>query len=130
MKRFIEHIRIIFLSLSVSLLIAHSIVPHDHHNNEQAKCEQQTVPPGEHNSDHKGLPVHCHAFNDLASEKAVNFYIIKPEQLPEFLPGCIPGSNETILTASGILYKEEDIRPVSHGFLTLCSLRAPPAIIA
>jgi hypothetical protein len=57
-------------------LCAHQIIPHDHHFAASYADQDKNCPASGHKSDHSpAFPVHCHAFNDLVSEKSRSFNI-------------------------------------------------------
>lgn len=60
-----------FLLLLASLaIVAHMIIPHDHHLASQVNGLKDSCQPVREGSHHHPLfPAHCHAFNDLAAEK-------------------------------------------------------------
>ena len=58
------------------VLTAHLMIPHDHHLMESFTGQEESCPASTDNTHHhSGIPVHCHAFNDLASEKAITFVL-------------------------------------------------------
>jgi hypothetical protein len=76
MSKIIRNIPVIFLWLATLVMGAHLIIPHDHHLadtylNQDDKCPVSSGKTG-HGS---GLPVHCHAFNDITSEKATTYFL-------------------------------------------------------
>ena len=63
------------LWLAVAAIWAHMIIPHDHHLGGSFSGEDLKCPASHQEQGHKSeIPVHCHAFNDLASEKARFFH--------------------------------------------------------
>jgi hypothetical protein len=77
MRKIMKILDGLFLLLAGLVIVAHQIIPHDHHFSESASGKENPCPYSNSKSDHHpGFPVHCHAFNDLASEKAI---IIIPE---------------------------------------------------
>jgi hypothetical protein len=71
-KHFIKYFRLLFLLLAGLAVSAHAIIPHDHHLSESSASSEDTCPFSNEKPDHhNGFPIHCHAFNDLASEKIV-----------------------------------------------------------
>jgi hypothetical protein len=74
MSKVVRTIHVFLFLLAGLAICAHLIIPHDHHLVESVTSQDESCPvsndkPGHHN----GLPIHCHAFNDLASEKAISF---------------------------------------------------------
>jgi hypothetical protein len=71
-KRLIKNTGIFFLLLAGLAVSAHMIIPHDHHIGDSSSGQEDSCPFSSGKTDHhKGFPIHCHAFNDLASEKIV-----------------------------------------------------------
>ena len=76
MRKAFKYIAVYFMWLAVVTMWAHMIIPHDHHISETFSDQEQNCPAShQHPGDKSEIPVHCHAFNDLASEKARSFYI-------------------------------------------------------
>jgi len=122
MTRIIRKLRISFLLLAAFVFNAHMIIPHDHHNLDSDIC-QYPVSSGTH---HQGFPYHCHAFNNLASEKATNFVIIKYNQSTDFIPDC-----STVIFNQPVRWVElydNHRNGVISGFQEFTSLRAPPSL--
>jgi hypothetical protein len=76
MRKIFKYTSAVSMWLAVAALWLHMIIPHDHHIMGTFSDPEQNCPVSNHQSDHKtGFPVHCHAFNDLASEKARSYQI-------------------------------------------------------
>ena len=128
--RIIRYIRISFLFLAVTILNAHLLIPHDHHQADSDLCQENKYPVSKDKSSHHPLfPAHCHAFNDLATEKAVVYDLIKYVKCPDFIPGSV-----LIPVASN--HKNSDgkifnliILPIDSRVKDPSSLRAPPSLI-
>ena len=76
MRNKIRYIPIGFLWFAWAVLTAHLMIPHDHHLMESFAGQEESCPGSADNTHHPyGIPVHCHAFNDLASEKAITFVL-------------------------------------------------------
>jgi hypothetical protein len=74
MSRIIKKISVFFLWLAWLVLTAHMIIPHDHHLADSVTGQGDSCPLSPDKSErHSGFPPHCHAFNDLTSEKATAF---------------------------------------------------------
>ena len=55
-------------------LLAHSVIPHDHHSFNAFAAVEDTCPAThEQPSHHDGCPIHCHVLNDLTTEKVATF---------------------------------------------------------
>jgi hypothetical protein len=125
--RIIRYMRAWLLFLAVVILNAHMIVPHDHHLADSDLCQETRYPASKDGkTHHPAFPTHCHAFNDLASEKAIVYNSIKYVKYPDFNPGSV-----LVLTGSNL--KETwgrifdfYVLHVNSVILELSSLRAPP----
>ena len=72
MRKILKNIPPFFLLLAGLIVIAHMIIPHDHHLSESGSDLNDTCPFSKNKTSHSThFPVHCHAFNDIASEKAI-----------------------------------------------------------
>lgn len=81
MRKVFKYIPVFSLWLACLAFVSHLIIPHDHHLIEANNNQEERCPVSNNNSGHhQGLPVHCHAFNDSASEKAVIYLLIKKNQ--------------------------------------------------
>lgn len=128
MRKLVKNIPVLFMWFAWLVLTAHLLIPHDHHLIESFSSEE-SCPASNSNTGHQGeFPVHCHAFNDLASEKAVTFILKRYIISIDFLFTNIP---DAIVSESQIpLFTFVEIRkpfPDSY-LLELSSLRAPPSI--
>ena len=82
MRKTFKSISVFFLWLAWLFILAHQIIPHDHHLVESVSYRGDSCPLSNNKSDHHPeFPVHCHALNDLTSEK-VNVIIMK-NQIPD-----------------------------------------------
>jgi len=78
MSRIIKSIRVFFLLLAGLAIIAHMIILHDHHLSDPINGQKDSCPVSNGKSGHHtGLPVHCHAFNDLAAKKLSSLILKK-----------------------------------------------------
>jgi hypothetical protein len=131
MTRIIKNIRIIFLFLAAFILNAHMIIPHDHHASDSDACQENRCPVSNDGTNHnRPFPVHCHAFNDLASEKAIVYHNVKHFQGKDIIPDCIFNFDYPNLKLSLIRYSDLFLfaMPVKSSVLELTSLRAPPLL--
>lgn len=118
-----------FLWLVGFIFIAHSIIPHDHHipdtfSNQDEKCHESDNKSG-HNS---GFPVHCHAFNDLTSEKLKPYHLSQNIQKSFFvlITSFDISDPELQVSCINITYL---FKPFSDSYiLELSLLRAPPVL--
>jgi hypothetical protein len=129
MKKNNSKIPVIFLWIAWLLLTAHSVIPHDHHSNELQGASEASCPVSGHEAGHHSkLPGHCHALNDLTSEKAIVFSF--PGNL--FCVDFIVPDNESLINYEAYLHSYIIIElpehlPVSH-LLELSPFRAPPVL--
>jgi len=117
-KRF----KLLLLIFAALVFNAHMIIPHDHHALDYDVCQGKSTNSGNHNN----FPFHCHAFNDLASEKAVNF-VISHAQITDLLPGCLTDNSIPKVYLSSIEISDVSKTPVNPCISEYSLLRAPPA---
>jgi len=129
MNRIFKSIRGFFLLLAGLAIIAHMIILHDHHLSDPINGQKDSCPVSNGKSGHHtGLPVHCHAFNDLAAEKISALNLKKNIrsgsvtiiQFPEFL----------VIELHAALIKNSDSRkPFPDIYFPDSSpFRAPPSV--
>lgn len=130
MSKFIKSIPISLLWLSWIVFTAHLVFPHDHHLTDSFTTKEDSCPVSKGNTGHQsGFPVHCHAFNDLVSEKAITYVISKYIHSDKISTGCYPDALTFNFPISGIPITDKPVPvPVSY-MLGLSTLRAPPSLI-
>lgn len=129
MTKIIKNIPVFFLLLASLALNAHMIIPHDHHVAESDAGQEDNCPVSNNRTNHHtGFPVHCQAFNDLASEKAITYIIIRNVQCRDFATSCVFDSAVSDLQLSCLRIFDVLRLPVNSFTLELSSLRAPPSI--
>jgi hypothetical protein len=115
--------------LAVAAIWAHMIIPHDHHLSDSFSGQEQNCPASHHQAGDKSeIPLHCHAFNDIASEEARSYHIsqiitdgfvalaILPDDLvPESQVPCVRINDFRTPVLNTLLYKTS-------------LLRAPPSL--
>jgi len=70
MRKILKYLQVFLFWLAGLTLSAHLIIPHDHHQGDEDLCQSNSCPASKSNPGRRtGLPLHCHAFNDLAAEK-------------------------------------------------------------
>lgn len=127
MRKTIKYLPLFFMLLAWMVLTAHQVIPHDHHLNDSYTNKEDNCPVSESKTDHnKGFPLHCHAFNDLTSEKVVKFVLANYIHFTLFPADGFsyafePGSHNLTLIVVG-----QDL-PEFH-LLNFSSLRAPPSL--
>jgi hypothetical protein len=128
MKKFFKYISVFFLWIAGLALSAHMLIPHDHHltdplSNQDKSCSNSN------NSNHKsGLPIHCHAFNNLASEKSKPVQITQNIQ-PSFVTFGILTDTSAFKLHGSFISLTDFQKPIFDSFtLELSLLRAPPSL--
>jgi hypothetical protein len=129
MKRAISRLRVLSLFIAVLAINIHMILPHDHHLAEVCSEQDNSCPVSKSTSGHHtGLPVHCHACNDLASEKAVSLVILK-HTLNNYTSGnsafvidSAPDFSVTAYFEINNIYSDSESQDIT-------SLRAPPVTV-
>lgn len=75
MSKIFKNISVFSLWLAWLVITAHLIIPHDHHLADSFTSKDDSCPVSNGKTDHSsGFPIHCHAFNDLNSEKAITYF--------------------------------------------------------
>lgn len=129
LSKVIRNIPVFFLWLAGLAVCAHLIIPHDHHLVQTVAGQHETCPvSNDKTGHHTGFPVHCHAFNDLASEKAATFVLKMNIQSDDITLCSIPDALAIKLQLSLIsIFKSIDPLPDPY-ILKLILLRAPPSL--
>jgi hypothetical protein len=127
MRKILKYLQVFLFWLAGLTLSAHLIIPHDHHISDSASRQESNCPVTDNqHGKHKGFPVHCHAFNDLATEKEIKHVFISLIQVKAADFNC---DNELLLyaTESSFTYISDKAHPlVKQFFVDLFPLRAPP----
>ena len=129
MRKVISKIPVLFLWAAWILLTAHSVIPHDHHSSESYGKSETSCPAPDHETDnHSKIPGHCHALNDLTSEKVQVFSFLSNFISIDFIQEDVSEikTSELYLHSCKILYLPEHL-PVSH-LLEHSPFRAPPVL--
>src|SRR5664279_4993662 len=114
----IRYMQVLFLFLAVAILNAHMIIPHDHHLADADFCQEKKYPGTKDRTTHyPTFPEHCHAFNDLASEKAIVYNLIKYIKCFDFTPGSILNPSVSNLQFSYVRIFDLYILPVNSAVL-------------
>jgi hypothetical protein len=132
MNKVFKYISALFLLLAGAVMVVHQTIPHDHHLSESVNNQDDSCPFSKHKTDHHPvLPVHCHAFNDLASEKVRTFVLRDNFQntslIFHYYKDVFAFDFDLQLTLVKVLDSGEPVTD-SH-ILELSLLRAPPSII-
>lgn len=123
MKGLIKNIRRFLLLVAILVINLHMIIPHDHHGDIQGKLNTCSS-SGEH---HPVFPPHCHALNDLVSERYLNIHLINNFDSWYFI---IPEGKTNIESSCSLagIYLKPFLLPVSS-LAESSSLRAPPNFV-
>lgn len=90
MIRIIKKIPVFILFVAGLAIMAHTIVPHDHHPVVTIASQEDRCPlTNDKTHQHPNFPVHCHACNDLTSESAATLAVIRNVQSKYFVITCI-----------------------------------------
>lgn len=122
-------ITVIFIWLAWMVLTAHLIVPHDHHLADSFAREDGRCPSSDSKSNHNGFPLHCHAFNGIASEKATQYVLVKNIQNYDSQSGCLKLQTISKFLISQITIFEDNEPLKDYYLLSFTPLRAPPSIV-
>lgn len=128
MSKALKNIAVFSLWLAGLVIIAHLMIPHDHHSdcsvfNEENECHAT-------NTDHPApaFPIHCHALNDLTFEKASPTIVVYND-FPtcdlftmRFFDSVISKS-----ALSGIKIKDSQNPVIETDILCLSPFRGPPS---
>ena len=129
MIRIFKNIHLYSLFLSALILNAHMIIPHDHHQADSDLCQEKSYPASNNRTNHHStFPPHCHAFNDMTSEKANTSVIITHFQSKDLTSSCMSDAYVLKTQFFGLRIGHLNYRPIVQIILNLSSLRAPPQI--
>lgn len=129
MGKVIKIVPVFFLWFAWLVVMAHMVIPHDHHLNDSFATRQDMCPVSNGETGRNNLPpLHCHAFNDLASEKATTFLLAKILQDKDIIISRFSDIFASELQIPGVaiynlLQPYRDLY-----FLELSPLRAPPSL--
>jgi hypothetical protein len=129
-SRIFKNISVLFLWLSGFIFIAHSVIPHDHHNPDTFSHQDEKCPASDNKSGHhSAFPIHCHAFNDLTSEKSKPYHL--PQNIQFSFFAFVTSVDRSGLELQVSCYNIIDLqKPVFTSYaLELYLLRAPPALV-
>lgn len=128
-QRNIKYISVFFLWFAWLVMTAHLMIPHDHHLADSFAHQGNSCPDSNGRSSHiPAFPVHCHAFNDLTSEKVFTYSFSHNIQCNNFFFSSISDPFAFIQLLRHITIT--DLRkPFPDTYLLgYSSLRAPPEL--
>jgi len=128
----LKNIAVFSLWLAGLVIIAHLMVPHDHHSdcsvfNEENECHASntTLP-----ATAPAFPIHCHALNDMTFEKAsVTIAVYKEFTACDLFTVSFFDSAISTLDLPGIKIKDFPKPLLETDFLRLAPFRAPPSFV-
>jgi hypothetical protein len=130
MRRVIKTFPVFFIFLATLVFYAHMIIPHDHHPLESDSSQEEKCPASDNGSgNHTRFPLHCHAFNELTSEKAVVCVIIRSIKSLDFGSDIMLNTNRFYFQLFTTIVSDGFIHPLNSGIPDLSYLRAPPMYI-
>jgi hypothetical protein len=128
-RKILKYTSVIFLWFAGLTLCAHLLLPHDHHIDSTFSSQNENCPASDNESGHHpGFPVHCHAFNDLVSEKFRTYQILPDIQYN--LNAFICSSEEIAFDLHIYCVRIIDLqKPFIDSYaLEFFLLRAPPSL--
>jgi hypothetical protein len=127
MSRIGKKIPLYMLWLASMALIAHMVIPHDHHICESFSSEEERCPESNNRTGHHhGFPIHCHAFNDLASEKAKTFHILRDFENEYIALQTTPDDLIPQPRVTDVVFNDQLPLLFTSPYCRLFLLRAPP----
>lgn len=129
MSKIIKNTPVFLLWLAGLAFCAHLMIPHDHHLGNTCSDQEDTCPVSNKKTSHSaGYPIHCHAFNDVASEKAISYHLIPHVQNQDVsIIGFLDGYTFDLQVACTTIFDIRKPFPDFH-LLELSQLRAPPSL--
>jgi len=128
LSKIFKYITVLLLWIAGLSLSAHLIIPHDHHSADIIIDQDENCPSSGHESGHSsGLPLHCHAFNDLTSERIRPFQISENIQFSIIMLSMLTDTYAVNSSSSYISFAELSKPFIDSYILEFSSLRAPPA---
>ena len=129
MSKIIKLISVFSLWLAGLIFTAHLLIPHDHRLPDLFTANENSCPSSHGKTGHNsGFPFHCHAFNDLVSEKVNIYVLLKDVQSYDMSTGCYPDTFTDKVQVFGIIIPDIQ-KPFLESFLLeLSPLRAPPSL--
>jgi hypothetical protein len=129
MRKVIKIIPVYFLWFAWLVVMAHLIIPHDHHLNDSFGTKDDICPVSNGKTGHSShAPLHCHAFNDLTSEKATTFLLAKVLQDEDFIISRFSDISAFGLQIHGVTICNLQKPCRDLYFLEFSLLRAPPSL--
>lgn len=129
-RKILKYSSVFSLWFAGFVMVTHLLLPHDHHFADTFSNQDENCPVSNDKSHHhSGFPVHCHAFNDLTSGKAIIYFVSKYIQDDNISSGDYPDSFTFSLPVSEIKITNNPIQDPASYLPGLSLLRAPPSLI-
>jgi hypothetical protein len=127
MRKYFKYMSFFPLWLAVLTMSAHQVIPHDHHLADPFSRKDNNCNASHNRSGQKsGLPLHCHALNDLASEKSRPVQISQNIQF-RFITFSILTDSSAFKLHSSWISLIDSSKPIFNSYaLEFSLLRAPP----
>jgi hypothetical protein len=126
-KKVTGYISFLSIWFALIIIIAHQVIPHDHHASDTNCVSEDVNPESSHNPFHNhGLPRHCHAFNELTAEETIRVVPVSSTLSDSYL---LTGNPEIPYSqVSVIIITEHHALQTKMPLQRLHSLRAPPQL--
>ncbi len=128
MRRLLKYIPVFVLWLAGIGLCGHMIIIHDHHAETASLAQEERCPASDQHNHHSGSPIHCHAFNDVASEKAIIFQFVSDIQCNDLILSVTNKDYAIELSMCQLSVPDQRIQYQSAFYQDNFPLRAPPSI--
>jgi len=127
-----KNLTVFSLWLAGLVIIAHLLIPHDHHSGSGIFDKEDTCHSDNAGHKHKSpvFPLHCHALNDLTFEKTSTVFVADNN-----IPSCnlfiqsVIDSKITPFYSSCFKIRDYQIPLIDIDFIRLSHLRAPPSLV-
>jgi len=128
-KKLLKKVSVFLLWLAALTITVHLIIPHDHHSADSSVSQENSCPASDHKSDHhSGFPFHCHAFNDLTSERSRPLLLTDYFQFSFLRVNFLTDTPSLLLPCSLISREELSQSLPDLFFLTSSLFRGPPSL--
>jgi hypothetical protein len=120
-----------FLWLAVIIIIAHTVIPHDHHAEFSGSIPDSTCNAHENGSgNHHSIPLHCHSLNDLVCEKFTFNFINLHRTSFSYLPISANVVSVTVTQTNRLVSFHDRQFPLAGSEMAVSDpFRAPPFFI-
>jgi hypothetical protein len=127
--KFLRKVAVMLLWLAVTIIMAHTVIPHDHHSEYSGSVPDASCNAAA-NEEHHHLPLHCHAFNDLVCEKYTFQFFKLHNSSTSYLPLCAHLVSVTIFrTQQWVTTYALKFPLISSELSASDPFRAPPMVI-